>query len=291
MNSACSTTGEDSITQANSWVPHTAVIRKVTHEVNEVSTYHLALSDPALAKAYRFEPGQFNMLYVPGAGESAISMSGDPDSPETLAHTIRFAGNVTRSIATMEVGDTLGLRGPFGTSWPLEKCVGKDVILVAGGIGLPPLRPLIHRLLVERQRFGQLHLLYGARSPDMRLYTKEYRDWSEKGLLIKETVDRKNLGWQGNVGVVSMLLERLEPFDPAHSILMICGPELMMRFTARAAMQRGMTPEQIWVSTERNMQCAIGLCGHCQLGPEFICKDGPIFRYDQISPYLIVEGL
>lgn len=291
MNSACSTTGENSITQANSWVPHTAVIREITREVNEVSTYHLALSDPALAKAYRFEPGQFNMLYVPGAGESAISMSGDPDSLETLAHTIRFAGNVTRSIATMKVGDTLGLRGPFGTSWPLEKCVGKDVILVAGGIGLPPLRPLIHRLLAERHQFGQLNLLYGARSPDMRLYTKEYRDWSEKGLLIKETVDRKNLGWQGNVGVVSMLLERLEPFDPAQSILMICGPELMMRFTARAAMQRRMTPDQIWVSTERNMQCAIGLCGHCQLGPEFICKDGPIFRYDQISPYLIVEGL
>lgn len=291
MNSACSTTGENSITQANSWVPHTAVIREVTREVNEVSTYHLALSDPAVAKAYRFQPGQFNMLYVPGAGESAISMSGDPDSTETLAHTIRFAGNVTRSIATMKVGDTLGLRGPFGTSWPLETCIGKDVILVAGGIGLPPLRPLIHRLLAERQRFGQLNLLYGARSPDMRLYTKEYRDWSEKGLLIKETVDRKNLGWQGNVGVVSMLLERLEPFDPAQSILMICGPELMMRFTARAAMQRGMTSEQIWVSTERNMQCAIGLCGHCQLGPEFICKDGPIFRYDQISPYLIVEGL
>lgn len=291
MNSSCSTTGENTIAQTNPWVPHTAVIREITCEVNEVRTYHLALSNPAIAKAYYFQPGQFNMLYVPGAGESAISMSGDPDSPETLAHTIRFAGNVTRSIATMKVGDTLGLRGPFGTSWPLEKCAGRDVILVAGGIGLPPLRPLIYRLLAERQQYGRLHLLYGARSPDMRLYTKEYQDWSEKGLAIKETVDRKNLGWQGNVGVVSMLLERLEPFDPTQTILMICGPELMMRFTARAALQRGMTPEQIWVSTERNMQCAIGLCGHCQLGPEFICKDGPIFRYDRISPYLKVEGL
>ena len=191
----------------------------------------------------------------------------------------------------MKVGDTLGLRGPFGTSWPLEACAGQDVILVAGGIGLPPLRPVIYRLLAERQRYGRLHLLYGARSPDMRLYTKEYRLWSESGLELKETVDRSNPDWQGNVGVASMLLERLESFAPSQTILIICGPELMMRFTARAAMQRGMTAEQIWVSTERNMQCAVGLCGHCQLGPEFICKDGPIFRYDQISPYLKVEGL
>jgi len=291
MNSSCSTTGENANSQSNPWVPNTAVIREITPEVNEVATYHLALADPTAAKAYHFQPGQFNMLYVPGAGESAISMSGNPDSPETLTHTIRVAGNVTRSIAAMKVGDTLGLRGPFGTSWPLDACAGQDVILVAGGIGLPPLRPVIYRLLAERQRYGRLHLLYGARSPDMRLYTEENRLWSEGGLEVKETVDRSNPGWYGNVGVVPLLLERLESFDPAQTILMICGPGLMMRFTARTAIQRGMTAEQIWVSTERNMQCAVGLCGHCLLGPEFICKDGPIFRYDQISPYLKVEGL
>ncbi|MFH1303282.1 MAG: FAD/NAD(P)-binding protein [Planctomycetota bacterium] len=291
MNSSCSTTGETADSQVNHWVPQTAVIREITPEVNDVATYQLALTDPAVAKAYRFQPGQFNMLYVPGAGESAISMSGDPESPEILAHTIRIAGNATRSIAAMKVGDTLGLRGPFGTSWPLEMCTGRDVILVAGGIGLPPLRPLIYRLLAERQQYGQLHLLYGARSPEMRLYTEEFPLWAEGGLDVRETVDRSSPGWHGNVGVVPSLLERLEAFDPAKSILLICGPDLMMRFTARAAMQRGMTAEQIWVSTERNMQCAVGLCGHCQLGPEFICKDGPVFRYDQILPYLKVEGL
>ncbi|MCA9017746.1 MAG: FAD/NAD(P)-binding protein, partial [Planctomycetaceae bacterium] len=222
---------------------------------------------------------------------SAISMSGNPEAHDTLLHTIRFAGNVTRSIAAMKVGDTLGLRGPFGTSWPLESCIDQDVILVAGGIGLPPLRPVIYRLLAERQKYGRLHLLYGARSPEMRLYTKEYPLWTEGGLDVRQTVDRSGPGWHGNVGVVPLLLERLETFDPARTILMICGPDLMMRFTARAALQMGMTARQIWVSTERNMQCAVGLCGHCQLGPEFICKDGPVFRYDQISPYMKVEGL
>lgn len=291
MNSSCSTTGENSFSQDNPWVPHTAVIREITPEVKDVATYHLALADPGVAKAYQFQPGQFNMLYVPGAGESAISMSGDPQSTDTLIHTIRVTGNVTRSIAAMKVGDTLGLRGPFGTSWPLNACVGRDVIFVAGGIGLPPLRPMIYRLIAEREKYGQLNLLYGARSPDMQLYTKEYPLWYDRGLKMKETVDRSSPGWHGNVGVVPLLLERLQDFDPARTILIICGPELMMRFTARTAMQRGMKAEQIWVSTERNMQCAVGLCGHCQLGPEFICKDGPVFRYDQIAPYLKVEGL
>lgn len=291
MKPLCATSGGDGDSANNPWLPQSAVIREITAEVHDVATYQLALTDPAVAETYRFQPGQFNMLYVPGAGESAISMSGNPETHGTLLHTIRFAGNVTRSIAGMKVGDTLGLRGPFGTSWPLELCVDRDVILVAGGIGLPPLRPVICRLLAERQRYGRLHLLYGARSPEMRLYTEEYEQWSEGGLDVRQTVDRSSPGWHGNVGVVPLLLERLPVFDPARTVLMICGPDLMMRFTARAALQMGMTTEQIWVSTERNMQCAVGLCGHCQLGPEFICKDGPIFRYDRISPYMRVEGL
>jgi NAD(P)H-flavin reductase len=275
----------------NAWVSQTAVIREIRPEVSGVTTYQLALTDPGAGESYRFEPGQFNMLYVPGAGESAISMSGDPDSLETLTHTIRAAGNVTRRIAAMKVGDTLGLRGPFGTSWPVELCAGKDVILVAGGIGLPPLRPVIYRMLSEREKYGQMTLLYGARTPEMLLYTDEYQRWQTQGLDVRETVDRSAPGWQGNVGVVPQLLERLQNFDPANTVMMICGPDIMMRFTARGALQRGMTTDQIWVSTERNMQCAVGLCGHCQLGPDFICKDGPVFRYDQISPWLKVEGL
>ncbi|MEQ9070201.1 MAG: FAD/NAD(P)-binding protein [Gimesia chilikensis] len=291
MNESASAAASHFSPQVNAWVPQTAVIREIRPEVSGVTTYQLALIDSVAAETYRFAPGQFNMLYVPGAGEAAISMSGDPDASETLTHTIRKAGNVTGRIAAMQVGDTLGLRGPFGTSWPVEHCRGKDVILVAGGIGLPPLRPVIYRMLSDRENYGQLTLLYGARTPEMRLYTNEYQRWQGQGFDVRQTVDRSAPGWQGNVGVVPQLLERLQTFDPANTIMMICGPDIMMRFTARAALQQGMTTEQIWVSTERNMQCAVGLCGHCQLGPEFICKDGPVFRYDQISPWLKVEGL
>ncbi len=273
------------------WRASTVAIRAVRPEVEGVSTYDLAFQDEAVRASYRFAPGQFNMLYLPGAGEIAISISDDPRNTATCAHTIRVAGNVTRTLAGMKVGDTLGLRGPFGTSWPLAECIGRDVVLVTGGIGLAPIRPAICALLHQRRQFGRLNLLYGARSPDTLLYAREYDDWSERGLIVHTTVDRSALGWMGNVGVVTLLLERLRSFDPRNTVLFCCGPEVMMRFTVLTALNRGMSPEQIWISMERNMQCAVGLCGHCQLGPDFICKDGPVFRYDRIAPFLDVEGL
>ncbi len=291
MTSKASNMTTESRRQSSLWVPQTVVIRKITPEVENVSTYHLAFTDKAAAARYRFKPGQFNMLYLPGVGESAISISGDTQSHETLDHTIRSAGNVTRGLTQLKPGDTLGLRGPFGSSWPMEQCVGRDVLLVTGGIGLPPLRPVIYQLLNGRKDYGNLHLLYGARSPEGLLHRNEFDDWQSRGLTIQKTVDRSSLGWRGNVGVVTLLLERLHSFDPSNTVLFCCGPEVMMRFVARTAFDRGMTAEQIWVSTERNMQCAVGLCGHCQLGPQFICKDGPVFRYDQIAPLLTVEGL
>lgn len=275
----------------NTWVASTVEIRAITPEIENVKTYHLAFTNQDVAANYQFKPGQFNMLYLPGAGESAISISGDTSACEILDHTVRVAGNVTQGLAQLSAGDTLGMRGPFGSSWPMEECEGRDVVLVTGGIGLPPLRPVIYDLLNHREKFGRLHLLYGARSPETLLFQPEYENWSERGLNLQRTVDRSVPGWQGNVGVVTLLLERLEPFDASNTVLFCCGPEVMMRFVARTAFERGMSPTQVWVSMERNMNCAIGLCGHCQLGPAFICKDGPVFRYDQISPYLKVEGL
>ncbi|MEZ6043984.1 MAG: FAD/NAD(P)-binding protein [Planctomycetaceae bacterium] len=263
------------------WVPQTAIIQDVTPEIEGVMTFHLALAE---SDDYSFLPGQFNMLYVPGAGEAAISMSGDPTSTELLAHTIRVVGNVTRSIGALQVGDSLGIRGPFGTGWPMEESAGRDVILVAGGIGLPPLRPVLYRLLAERERYGQIFLLYGARSPELRLYTSEYSSWTARGVVIKETVDRKTLGWHGNVGVVPLLLEQLEKFNPERSILMICGPEVMMRFTARSAIQRGMTAEQIWVSTERNMQCAWGCVDIASWDPNLSAKMALYFAMIRSPP-------
>ena len=278
--------------QGNPWQTHTVSIQNIFPELDGVATYDLAFRDASLA--YRFQPGQFNMLYLPGAGEIAISVSDDPQRPAqtgSCRHTIRVAGNVTRTLANLPVGETLGLRGPFGSSWPLAQCVGRDVILVAGGIGLAPLRPAIYALLNDHRQYGRLNLLCGTRSPHTLLYEEEFDAWATRGLIQHTTVDRSLPGWHGNVGVVTLLLERLRSFDPANTILMCCGPEVMMKFTVMTALNRGLSPQQIWVSMERNMQCAVGLCGHCQLGPEFVCKDGPVFRYDRMAPYMDVEGL
>ncbi|MBC8351137.1 MAG: FAD/NAD(P)-binding protein [Planctomycetes bacterium] len=276
---------------ARPWQTHTVAIRDVRREVEGVSTYDLAFLDDTVREAYRFAPGQFNMLYLPGAGEIAISVSDDPRNTEAYGHTIRVAGNVTRTLAGLGVGETLGLRGPFGTSWPLSECIGRDVVIVCGGIGLAPLRPAICTLLQDRQQFGRLNLLYGARSSDTLLFEREYDDWSRQGMDVQTTVDRSSPGWLGNVGVVTLLLDQLPSFDPHNTVLMCCGPEVMMKFTVMAALNSGLSEQQIWVSMERNMQCAVGLCGHCQLGPTFICKDGPVFRYDKIAPFIDVEGL
>jgi NAD(P)H-flavin reductase len=275
----------------NPWLAYGVEIADITPELAGVATYHLRFQDPALHKRYRFQPGQFNMLYLPGVGEAAISLSAADERRGTWDHTIRTAGNVTRTLAALGVGGVLGLRGPYGSTWPLEECAGADVVFVAGGIGLAPLRPAIYAYLESRKRFGRGTLLYGSRAPDMLLYTRQYEAWTDRGLDVSVTVDRFQPGWSGNVGVVTLLVDRLRPFVPRNSVMFLCGPEVMMRYTVRSALARGLRKDQIWVSLERNMQCAVGLCGHCQLGPAFVCKDGPIFRYDKIEPFFDVEGL
>lgn len=276
---------------SNPWLSHTAIITEITPEIPGVATYHLQLRDHAAAELYAFRPGQFNMLYLPGVGEAAISLSANPRSRNAWAHTIRAAGGVTQTLARLRQGETLGLRGPFGRPWPMQECAGKNVILIAGGIGLPPLRPAIYEFLAQRDQYRQMTLLHGARTAEMLLYGREYADWSARGLDIQTTVDRPSPGWQGNVGVVPLLLNRVQMQDPQNTLVLMCGPEVMLRYCALAALHRRIPRANIWISTERNMQCAVGLCGHCQLGPDFICKDGPVFRYDHIAPYLDVEGL
>ncbi len=275
----------------NPWLAQSVKIAGVTPEIPGVATYHLQFSDPALHAQYRFRPGQFNMLYLPGVGEIAISISAGVERAGTWDHTIRVAGNVTRTLAELGVGGPLGLRGPYGSYWPLDEHAGADVVMVAGGIGLAPLRPALAALLQRPKKFGRCTLLYGARSPDTLLYTGEYPSWIAKGLDVQTTVDRSADDWLGNVGVAPLLVDRLRPLVPGNTLLLLCGPEVMMRYTVRSALGRGLRKDQIWVSLERNMQCAVGMCGHCQLGPAFVCKDGPIFRYDQIEPFLDVEAL
>jgi len=275
----------------NPWVHDTVRIAAIRQELPDVWTYDLELTDPGRHAEYRFQPGQFNMLYVPGVGEAAISISANPASRGPVAHTVRMAGNVTRALAELSVGETLGLRGPFGSTWPLEEATVRDVVLVAGGIGLAPLRPVIYELLARQSAVRSLTLLVGARSPDLLLFSGELDEWRRQGMQVEVTVDRVAEGWAGHVGVVTLLLERLSLSNPAETLLLTCGPEVMMRYTVQAALRRGIPEGNLWVSTERNMQCAIGLCGHCQLGPVFICREGPVFAWPRIAPWLFVEGL
>ena len=231
-----------------------------------------------------FLPGQFNMLYVFGVGEVPISISSEPENGSTFQHTTRAVGTVTSALKRLKKGDTVGIRGPFGSSWPVAAAEGRDCIIVAGGIGLAPLRPVIYSVLAHRKKFQRVALLYGTRTPEDILFTRELERWRGKfDLDIQVTVDRGGQGWRGNVGVVTTLISRA-PFDPANAMAMLCGPEVMMRFTLMELQRRGVASDRIYLSMERNMKCAIGFCGHCQYGPKFICKDGPVFRFDQIAP-------
>jgi NAD(P)H-flavin reductase len=266
-------------------------IYRVTDRVREGAdtvTLGLMPASSALPAAWRpaaFEPGQFNMLYAFGAGEIAISMSGDPADRTRFVHTVRSVGAVSAAISALEPGGLVGLRGPFGAGWPMDLARDRDVVIVAGGLGLAPLRPAIYQLLANRRQYRRAVLLVGMRTPAEILFRSELERW--RGRLdvdLDVTVDRADESWRGNVGVVPTLIPR-KSFDASSALAMICGPEIMMRFTANALRDAGVAPERIYVSMERNMKCAIGLCGHCQFGPTFVCKDGPVMRLDRIAQY------
>lgn len=246
-------------------------------------TFTLKLAPKDGTGGYAFTPGQFNMLYVFGMGEVPISISGPAGGGSPLIHTIRAVGAVTNAMQAMRKGDQIGVRGPFGAGWPMDKLVGKDVLIMAGGIGLAPLRPAVYHLIRRREKFGKVALLYGARTPGDLLYLKELEKWrASLDMETLVTVDRGMDGWKGNVGVVTTLLAK-STFDPARAAALICGPEVMMRFSAMELFKRGVAPENVFVSMERNMKCGAGLCGACQFGPVFICKDGPVFPYPAIK--------
>lgn len=268
--------------------PLWAEITAIQPEAEGIATLWLRFVDPKVHEAFTFQPGQFNMLYVPGYGEAAISISSDPFQRDSFGHTIRFVGNVTRALSRLKIGDRVGVRGPFGTSWPMQTMEGSDIILAAGGIGLPPLRPAIHYILRNRAKFGKVNLLYGARTPGDLLFTSEFDEWRKADIQIQVTVDRADETWQGQVGVVPMLFYRFR-IDPTRSYALTCGPEVMIRFVVFEALARRLPTDRIFVSLERNMKCGEGFCGHCQLGPFFICKDGPVFPYMALEPYFSVE--
>jgi NAD(P)H-flavin reductase len=264
-------------------LPQPYTVRRLSKETRETFTLELSPTDGV--RVSPFAAGQCNMLYVFGVGEVPISISGDPMRPQLLVHTVRTVGAVTRAICTLKRGAVLGVRGPFGSAWPMAAAIGKDVVLVAGGLGLAPLRPALYHVLAQRQQYGKVVLLYGTRTPEDLLYRRQLAQWRARfDLEVLVTVDRATSAWGGSVGVVPKLIARA-PFDPSESVAMLCGPEVMMRFTIMALQERGVAEDHIFVSMERNMKCAIGLCGHCQFGPTFLCKDGPVLCYDRIKPW------
>lgn len=259
-------------------------IRAVRKETSDTFTFEL--TRPGAANGPAFRPGQFNMLYVYGVGEVAISISGDPARADTLVHTTRAVGTVTRAMDKLKAGQAMGVRGPFGRGWPIAEAEGQDIVVVTGGIGLAPLRPLLYHVIANRGHYGRLVLLYGARTPNDILYRKELERWRGRfDMEVLITVDRSIGGWRGHVGVVTQLVPRA-PFDPYHATAFVCGPEIMMKYAIEALVKRGLPTENVYVSMERNMKCAVGFCGHCQYGPKFVCKDGPVFRYDEVKRLL-----
>lgn len=272
---------------ADALAPRFMKIASRRQETADVFTWEL---DPGEG-GFAFAPGQFNMLYLPGAGEVAISISGSPDRPGVLVHTIRAVGRVTRALAALEVGASIGVRGPFGVPWPVEAAEGKELVLVAGGIGLAPLRPVVHHVLGRLGKYRKLWLLVGARSPEELLYPAEALAWGTLDRVeVRVTVDRADPSWMGRVGVVTTLFEGLD-IDAEHGLAMLCGPEIMMQFAARGLIQKGMPPGSVEVSMERNMHCAVGTCGHCQLGPLFVCRDGPVFPWPRVAPLMQTREL
>ncbi|MFQ5583666.1 MAG: FAD/NAD(P)-binding protein [Calditrichia bacterium] len=268
-------------TQMDPMTPILYKIEKFRRELHDTFSINLL---PANGHSIgRFTPGQFNMLYVFGVGEAPISISGDPYKPDTLTHTVRVVGSVTRAMSVLKPGETMGVRGPYGNHWPVEEAFGDDIVIIAGGIGLAPLRPVIYQVLARRERFGRVVILYGSRTPEDILYRKEIGEWRKHlDLEVQVTTDRATGGWRGNVGVVTRLIPRAH-FDPYQCTVFVCGPEIMMRFTVRELEEIGVDLDSIYVSLERNMKCAVGYCGHCQYRQHFICKDGPVFNYNEIK--------
>ncbi|MCP3988271.1 MAG: Ni/Fe hydrogenase subunit gamma [Actinomycetia bacterium] len=231
--------------------------------------------------------GQFNMLWAFGVGEAPISVAGFEAG--TLTHTIRRVGAVSTALVEASPGDQIGVRGPYGTGWGLDQARGRDVLVLAGGLGLAPVRPIITSVLAERPAFGRAVVLIGARSPDTLLYRDEIEEWRGRlDIDIEVTVDSATPEWRGDVGVVTRLVGRA-PVDPTNTVAFVCGPEVMMRFSALAVTDLGVAPSAVQLSMERNMHCAIGHCGHCQLGSSFICKDGPVLDWPQVEALLRVR--
>ncbi len=269
-------------------VPSLATVVDRRQELGDTWTITLEVDDPGLLA---FRPGQFNMLYAPGIGEAAISVSGHADRASRLVHTIRDVGKVSHALASLEPGMTVGVRGPFGTAWPVEAAEGTDVVFVSGGLGLAPLRPAILHILSQRERYGRVSILIGSRGVKGILFPDQLDAWRRRSdLQIEITVDHADTSWRGHVGVVTTLIPCAD-FDPSDTTAFVCGPEIMMRFAAQALTDADIGEDAIHLSMERHMKCALGHCGRCQYGPYLLCRDGPVISFDRLRRLLTIKEL
>jgi len=276
---------------ANPFLIHPATIVEKRHESPDIVSVRLRFENPETRKAYRFQAGQFNMLYVFGVGEVAISIVSDPDEPQVLDHTIRIVGRVTNVLGKMEVGDSIGIRGPFGQGWPMEKAKGQDVLVVTGGLGCAPVVGAIEYMFQRREEYGPIKIIHGVKSPHDLLFRERFDEWRHHpNTEVLLASDEAGKTWHYHVGVVTELFDQVE-IRPDHTLVMMCGTEIMMRVAVNILSHRGLRPDGMYVSLERHMECGIGLCGHCQLGPFFLCKDGPVMRLDTILPFLGKSGV
>ncbi|MGI9178703.1 MAG: FAD/NAD(P)-binding protein [Pirellulales bacterium] len=270
--------------QESPWLSHAARIRGITPETPGVQTYELEFEDAVVRDRYRFVAGQFNMLYLPGVGEAPISVSSDPAGRGTIAHTVRAVGNVTDALARLGLGDQVFLRGPFGTPWPVAEVADRDVVIVAGGLGLASQRAAILCLAAGRA-CRSVTVLHGAKRPDGLLYAREYDTWRAAGVAVHTIVNEADGFWSGSVGLVTDLLA-CSIRDPSATTILCCGPDPMMVGVAEAAIGRGVAASDVLLSLERNMACAVAHCGLCQFGPLFICRDGPVLPYARIAAWM-----
>ena len=269
---------------------HPAQIVSQRVDAEDIYTFGLRFVDPEVRRAYRFSAGQFNMLYAFGVGEVPISIVSDPDDPSLLEHTIRIAGRVTGVMAKWKVGDVVGARGPYGRGWPLEAARGRDVVIVTGGIGCAPVVGVINYIFRRREQYGTLHILHGVKKSKDLLYRERFDAWRHAARThVYLSADHPDEHWRDHVGVVTGLFDALDA-DPS-ALVMMCGPEMMMRYAVRALHRKGFRDDSLYLSLERHMQCAVGLCGHCQLAPHFVCKDGPVFCYSTVKRFLWTAGL
>lgn len=271
--------------QNNPYLPHQVDIIDVVDETHDTKTFRLAFTVPDIKEKFSFLPGQFNMLTVFGIGEAPISISSDHNQKDYFEHTVRKVGNVTKAMFRLDKGDALWARGPYGRGWPLELAQGKNVLIVAGGIGLAPLRPFIYCLLKDRKKYGKVEVLYGARTPLDALFADQWEEWNAaEGVTFRPTVDGvpPGVNWDYNVGLVTRLFETMDSV-PHNTLAVMCGPEIMMKFAVQGLLTKGFDPKDIFVSLERRMNCGISKCGFCQIGPKFVCHDGPVFSFLELQ--------